>query len=126
MDTTVIADSSDGGMVEPSRMPDAPDGDEDGDRKDRAEHRPADSPEPSGLVAIRIISIGSPADPLLADAVEKAFEAANRNPNDHRNNPEKRREAAEGFRRLMEEWQAENGAFTEEVLRRGRAILGRP
>lgn len=70
--------------------------------------------------------MGGPADPALADAMEKAFEALDRNPNDLHNNPEKRREAAKGFRRLMEEWQAENGAFTEEELRRGRAILGRP
>ncbi len=69
--------------------------------------------------------MGRPDDPVLADLMEKAFEAADRNPNDFRNNPEKRREAAEGFRRLMEEWQAENGAFTEEELRWGRAILGR-
>ena len=70
--------------------------------------------------------MGRPEDPVLADLMEKAFEAADRNPNDLHNNPEKRRQAAEGFRRLMEEWQAENGVFTEEELRRGRAILGRP
>ena len=74
---------------------------------------------------MQIISMGGPADPVLADLMEKAFEAADRNPNNLRNNPERRREAAEGFRRLMEEWQAENGAFTEEELRRARAILGR-
>ncbi len=69
--------------------------------------------------------MGGPEDPVLADLMEKAFEAADRNPNSLRNNPEWQREAAEGFRKLMEEWQAENGAFTEEQLRRGRAILGR-
>lgn len=126
MDTKVLADSLDDGMVEPSRMPDTPRGDQDGDRTHRAEHRPADSPEPSGLVAIRIISMGGPADPVLADAMEKAFEGLDRNPNSLHNNPEKRREAAEGFHRLMEEWQAENGAFTEEQLRRARDILYGP
>lgn len=106
-------------------MPDAPGGEEDGDRADRAEQRSAGSHQPSGLVAIQIISMDGPADPVLADLMKKAFEAADRNPNSLRNNPERRREAAEGFRSLMEEWQAENGAFTEEQLRRGRAILGR-
>lgn len=126
MDTTVLADSIDDAAVQPSLTPDPPVGDEDWDRTDRAEHRPAGSPQPSGLVAIQIISMGRPEDPVLADLMEKAFEAADRNPNDLHNNPEKRRQAAEGFRRLMEEWQAENGVFTEEELRRGRAILGRP
>lgn len=126
MDTTVLADLLDDGIAGPSRTQDALGGDEDGDRTDRAEHRPAGSPEPSGLVAIQIISMGRPADPVLADLMEKAFEAADRNPNNLRNDPDRRREAAEGFHRLMEEWQAENGAFTEEQLRRGRAILGRP
>ena len=61
---------------------------------------------------------------MLADLMEKAFEAADRRDR-RRYGPEWRREVAEGFRKLMEEWQAENGAFTEEELRRGRAILGR-
>ena len=125
MDTTVVADPLASGIAEPSRMPDPPGGDEDGDRTGRAEKRSAGSREPSGLVAIQIISMGGPSDPVLADLMEKAFEAADRNPNNLRNNPERRREAAEGFHKLMEEWQAENGAFTEEELRRGRAILGR-
>jgi len=110
--------------VQPHRPPDPPVGDEDRDRTDRAEHRPAESPEPSGLVAIQIISMGRPDDPVLADLMEKAFEAADRRDR-RRYGPEWQREAAEGFSRLMEEWQAENGAFTEEELRRGRAILGR-
>ena len=124
MDTTVLADSLDDGIAGPSRTQDALGGDEDGDRTDRAEHRPAGSPEPSGLVAIQIISMGRPADPVLADLMEKAFEAADRRDR-LRYGPEWQREPAEGFRRLMEEWQAENGAFTDEQLRRGRAILGR-
>lgn len=125
MDTTVLADLLDDGIAVPSRTHVAPGGDEDGDRTE-GRHRPANSPEPSGLVAIQIVSMGGPSDPVLADLMEKAFEAADRNPNNLRNDPERRREAAEGFHRLMEEWQAENGAFTEEQLRRGRAILGRP
>lgn len=68
--------------------------------------------------------MGRPADPVLAELMEKAFEAADRRDR-LRYDPEWRRQAAEGFRKLMEEWQAENGAFTEEELRRGRAILGR-
>lgn len=123
MDTTVLADSPDGGIAEPSRMAETPVADEDGDRTDRAEKR-SGSAEPSGLVAIQIISMGRPSDPVLADLMDKAFEEADRRDR-FRNDPEKQREAAEGFRRLMEEWQAENGAFTEEQLRRGRAILGR-
>ena len=106
-------------------MPDTRGGGEDGDQAGRAEKRSAGSREPSGLVAIQIISMGGPSDPVLADLMEEAFEAADRNPNNLRNHPERHREAAEGFNKLMEEWQAENGAFTEEQLRRGRAILGR-
>lgn len=125
MDTTVLADSLDGGIARSARVPDPPGGDEDRDRTDQAEHRPARSSEPSGLVAIQIISMGRPEDPVLADLMEKAFESADRRDR-LRYGLEWRREAAEGFRKLMEEWQAENGAFTEEELRRGRAILGRP
>ncbi len=124
MDTAVIAESSDEGIAGPPRMPDAAGGDEEGNKTDRAEHRPADLAEPSGLVAIQIISMGGPSDPVLADLMEKAFEEAERRDR-LRYGPEWQREAAEGFRRLMEEWQAENGAFTEEQIRRGRAILGR-
>ena len=105
-------------------MPDAPGGGADGDQTDHADQRTADSPEPSGLVAIQIIIMGGPSDPVLADLMEMAFEAAERRDR-LRYGPEWQREAAEGFHRLMEEWQAENGAFTEEQLRRGRAILGR-
>ncbi|MXY75810.1 MAG: hypothetical protein F4Y40_01825 [Acidimicrobiia bacterium] len=125
METKVLADSLDDGIVQPPRTPDPSVGDEVRDRTDQAEHRPVESPEPSGLVAIQIISMGGPADPVLADLMEKAFEAADRRDR-LRYGPEWRREAAEGFRKLMEEWQAENGAFTKEELRRGRAILGRP
>lgn len=125
MDTTVLADSLEGGIARLARNPDAP-GDEDVHRTDRAEHRPADLPQPSRLVAIRVTSIGRPADPVLADLMEKAFEALDRNPNNLHNNPEKRREAAEGFQRLMEEWQAENGSFTTEQLQRADAILYGP
>ncbi|MCY4371615.1 MAG: hypothetical protein OXF41_19880 [bacterium] len=124
MDTTVVVDSSDGGNAGPSRMPDAPSGGADGDQTDHADQRTADSPEPSGLVAIQIISMGGPSDPVLSGLMEKAFEVAERRDR-LRYGPEWQREAAEGFHRLMEEWQAENGAFTEEHLRRGRAILGR-
>ncbi len=68
--------------------------------------------------------MGGPSDPVLSGLMEKAFEVAERRDR-LRYGPEWQREAAEGFHRLMEEWQAENGAFTEEHLRRGRAILGR-
>lgn len=124
MDTIVLADSLDDGIAGPSRTEDALGGDEDGDGTDRAVHRLTNSPEPPGLVAIQIISMGRAADPVLADLMEKAFEAADRRDR-LRYGPEWQREAAEGFHKLMEEWQAENGAFTEEQLRRGRAILGR-
>ena len=76
------------GIAEPSRMPDTPGGDEDGNRTGRAEKRSAGSREPSGLVAIQIISMGGPSDPVLADLMEKAFEAAERNPNRLRYGPE--------------------------------------
>ncbi len=125
MGTAVISESSDEGIAGHRRIPDTPGGGEDRDKTDHAEHRPADLAEPSGLVAIQIISMGGPSDPVLADLMEKAFDAAERRDR-LRYGPEWQREAAEGFRKLMEEWQTENGAFTEEELRRGRAILGRP
>ena len=127
METTVLADSSDDGNAGISRVLDTPRDDEDREPTGREEHRPAELPEPpQRRRAIRVTHVAAPADPELADLMEKAFEAADRDPNRFRNNPGRQREASEAFRRLMEEWQAENGAFTEEERRRARAVLGEP
>ena len=49
-----------------------------------------------------------------------------RDPNRWHNNPEKKREALEGWRELLDEWQAEHGAFTEEERARARELLYGP
>ena len=94
-------------------------------------HDPADGrvelPEPPERVyAIHITSPANPSDPELAAALQEVYEAADRDPNRFHNNPEKAREAREGLRRFLDEWQAENGAFTEEERARARALLYGP
>ena len=127
MDIRVLTDTFDDGNTGPSRMPDTPGGGKDRERTGREEQRPAELPEPpKPLRAIRVTHVAGPADPVLADLMEKAFESADRDPNRFHSNPEKQREASEAFRRLIEEWQAENGTFTEEERRRARAVLGGP
>ena len=93
---------------------------------DRADGR-VELPEPPERVyAIRITSPANPSDPVLAAALQEMYEAAARDPNRFRNNPEKAREAREGLGRLLDEWEAENGAFTEEELARAEAELYGP
>ena len=93
---------------------------------DRADGR-VELPEPPERVyAIRITSSANPSDPVLAAALQEMYEAAARDPNRFRNNPEKAREAREGLGRLLDEWEAENGAFTEEELARAEAELYGP
>jgi hypothetical protein len=84
-------------------------------------------PEPPERVyAIRITSPADPSDPVLAAALQEMYAAAARDPNRFRNNPGKAREAREGLKRLLEEWQAENGEFTEEERSRAQALLYGP
>ncbi|MDE0171000.1 MAG: hypothetical protein OXS29_16085 [bacterium] len=65
-------------------------------------------------------------DPQLAAAMQEIHEARLRDPNSSENNPDKQREALEGLGRLLDEWQEENGAFTEEELARARASMYGP
>ena len=81
---------------------------------------------PERLYVIRVEGPASPANPALAAALEEVYEAADRDPNRWHNNPEKQREAQEGWRELLDEWQAENGAFTEEERARARELLYGP
>ena len=88
---------------------------------------PVELPElPERLYVIRVKGPVVPSDPELAAAMEEVHEAAMRDPNRWHNNPEKKREALEGFRELLDEWQAENGAFTEEERAWARAVLYGP
>ena len=94
-------------------------------------HQPADGPvqipePPERLYAIHITGPVNPSDSALAAALQDVYEAADRDPNRFHNNPEKAREAREGLRRLLDEWQAENGEFTEEERARARALLYGP
>ena len=51
------------------------------------------------------------------------YEASKRDPNRWHNNPAKKKAALEGLGKLLDEWEAENGAFTEEELARVRASM---
>lgn len=81
---------------------------------------------PERLYTIRVEGPMVPGDPVLAAALQEMREAADRDPNRFRNNPERKREALEGFRRLIEEYEAEFGAFTEEEIARARLALYGP
>ena len=81
---------------------------------------------PERVYAIRITTPADPSDPVLPAALREMYETAARDPNRFRNNPEKAREAREGLRRLLDEWQAENGEFTEEERARAQALLYGP
>ena len=88
---------------------------------------PVELPEaPERLYVIRVRGPVVPSDPDLAAAMEEVHEAVMRDPNRWHNNPEKKREALEGLGRLLDEWQAENGAFTEEERARARELLYGP
>ena len=81
---------------------------------------------PERLYVIRVSGPANPSDPALAAALQEVYDEADRDPNRFHNNPEKAREAMEGLGRLLDEWQAENGEFTEEELARARAQLYGP
>lgn len=88
---------------------------------------PVELPEvPERLYVMRVKGPVVPSDPDLAAAMEEVYKAADRDPNRWHNNPEKKREALEGWREFIEEWQAENGAFTEEERARARELLYGP
>ena len=96
-------------------------------RSHRPVHKPVELPEPpERLYVIRVEGRAEPSDPALAAALEEVYKEADRDPNRWHNNPEKQREALEGWRELLDEWQAENGAFTEEERARARELLYGP
>ena len=75
------------------------------------------------LYCIRVTRGNGQMDPQLAAAMQEVYEASLRDPNSWDNNPDKHREALEGLGKLLDEWEAENGAFTEEELARARASM---
>ena len=87
---------------------------------DETEH-PAEPAEK--LYIIRVTPGNGLIDPELAASLEKVYEASKRDPNRWHNNPAKKQAALEGLGKLLDEWEAENGAFTEEELTRARASM---
>ena len=83
--------------------------------------RPAEPAEK--LYIIRVTPGNGPIDPELAASLERVYEASKRDPNRWHNNPAKKKAALEGLGKLLDEWEAENGAFTEEELARVRASM---
>ena len=75
------------------------------------------------IYCIRVTRGNGPMDEQLAAAVREVNEASDKDPNNWYNNPAKHREALEGLGKLLDEWQEENGAFTEEELARARASM---
>ncbi|MXY77151.1 MAG: hypothetical protein F4Y40_08725 [Acidimicrobiia bacterium] len=61
--------------------------------------------------------------PDLAAAMEEVHQASLSNPDNFYNNPQKHQEALEGLGRLLDEWQEENGAFTDEEMEAARLSL---
>ena len=74
------------------------------------------------LYCIRVTPADGPMDEQLAAALREYREAFARDPERWHNNPEKKREALEGLGRVLADWEAENGAFTEEEMARARAL----
>ena len=79
--------------------------------------------EPPKLYAIFVDGPNPEMDPDLAAAMEEIHQASLSNPDNFYNNPKKHREALEGMGRLLDEWQEENGAFTEEEMEAARLSL---
>ena len=74
------------------------------------------------LYCIRVTPGTGPMDEQLAAAMEEVYKAGSKDPNRWHNNPAKQREALQGLGKLLDEWEAENGAFTQEELARARAL----
>ena len=74
------------------------------------------------VYCIRVTRGNGQMDEQLAAAMEEVYEASSKDPNRWHNNPAKQREALKGLGKLLDEWEAENGAFTEEELARARAL----
>ena len=88
--------------------------------KQAREPAPEEAPK---LYAIFVAGPNPYMDPDLAAAMEEIHQASLSNPDNFYNNPKKHQEALEGLGRLLDEWQEENGAFTEEELEAARISL---
>ncbi|MDE0376173.1 MAG: hypothetical protein OXK16_09450 [bacterium] len=75
------------------------------------------------LYAIFVAGPNPDMDPDPAAAMEEIHQASLSNSDNFYNNPQKHQEALEGLGRLLDEWQEENGAFTEEELEAARISL---
>ena len=75
------------------------------------------------LYAIVVAGTNGKIDPQLAAAMEDVYQASLSNPDNFYNNPQKHEEALEGLGRLLDEWQEENGAFTDEEMEAARLSL---
>lgn len=85
--------------------------------------RESEIEEAPKLYAIFVAGPNPEMDPDLATAMEEIHQASLSNPDNFYNNPQKHREALEGMGRLLDEWQEENGAFTEEEMEASRLSL---
>ena len=88
--------------------------------KQAREAAPEQAPK---LYAIFVAGPNPDMDPDLAAAMEEIHQASLSNPDNFYNNPQKHREALEGLGRLLDEWQEENGAFTDEEMEAARRSL---
>ena len=88
--------------------------------KQAREPSPDEAPK---LYAIFVAGPNPEMDPDLAAAMEEIHQASLSNPDNFYNNPKKHREALEGMGRLLDEWQEENGAFTDEEMEAARLSL---
>lgn len=87
-------------------------------------HETRASPKPEGKVyVIRVTPGNGPINPDMATALERVYKVTDNDPNRWHNNPANKKAALEGLGRFLDEWEAENGAFTEEELARAHAEL---
>ena len=93
------------------------------DRMDTKRETDLSNAKSEKVYCLRVTRGNGQMDEQLAAAMEEVYEASLRDPNSWDNNPDKHREALEGLGKLLEEWQEENGAFTEEELARARASM---
>ena len=75
------------------------------------------------VYVIRVTPGNGQIDPDLAASLEEVYKVTDNDPNRWRNNPAKKKAGLEGLGRFLDEWEAENGAFTEEELARAHAEL---
>ena len=90
----------------------------------RTKHEPdpttEEAPKP---YVILVTGRNGEVDPQLAESLEEYYKARDRDPNSWRNNPEKKRQALEGWKELIADYEAEFGAFTEEELSEAYASM---